>query len=495
MADWIRRQRRKLPKILGRDLPGLVSLLAVVLGVLALAGPVAAGNLTITPSLELRETFSDNVDLEPDGRAQSALTTEIVPGITLRSESARVTAALNAFPIIRHQTAGSDKGLTMAGDLAGFGTVEALEDLFFIDAQASISQEVLNSRLAASSANQETVQVYRLSPYLRNRFGGFAEGEARYRISQVLVGGQEGAGGTSDSTTQSLHLSLDSGADFTRFRWSVSMLGSSEDRPDDDDVSRWETDVELEYAFNRSISVLAAAGYQVFDDGNAANDIEAPTWRVGFRWRPGPRTDLRVSYGGRDDSQSAKVDFSYDITARSSITASYSEVLEKSQERLVRNVSSIELDPESDQFDDPETGLPFDPNQSPFDIDNETSRIKTFRIGINGVRGRNTFGLNGAVQNKKIEPGGLEQDVTSLAGRFTRRLSPRLTLNLFAGYERSEFDDGQEDDEYNVTAGLNYQLYKNLRADLQYGFSLQNSNVDTSEFTENRMTASLRMTF
>lgn len=494
-AGSTRGLRRKLPKTLGRDLPGQVSLLALVLGVLALAGPVAAGNLTITPTLELRETFSDNIDLQPDGQDQSALTTEIVPGITLRSESARVTAALNAFPIIRHQTAGSDQGVSIAGDLAGLGTVEAFEDLFFIDAQASISQQILSSRQAASTANEETVQVYRVSPYLRSRFGGFAEGEARYRISRVLVGGQEGAAGTSDSTTQSLHLSLDSGADFTRLRWSVSALGSYEDRSDDDDVSRWETDVEVEYAFNRSISILAAAGYQVFDDGIAANDIEEPTWRAGFRWRPGPRTDLRASYGGRDDSQSANLKFSYDITARSSITASYSEVLEKSQERLVRNVSFVELDPETDQFNDPQTGLPFDPNQSPFGIDNETSRIKTFRFGINGVRGRNTFGINGAVQNRKTEPGGLEEDVISFGGRFARRLSPYLTFNLFAGYERSEFDDGQQDDEYNVTAGLDYELYRNLRASLQYGFRLQSSNVDTSEFTENRVTASLRMTF
>jgi uncharacterized protein (PEP-CTERM system associated) len=488
-------QRRRLPKALGGDLPGQVSAFAVVLGLLALAGPVAAGNLTITPSLELRETFSDNVDLEPDGQDQSALTTEIVPGIILRSESARVTAALNAFPIIRHQTAGSGEGVSIAEDLTGLGTVEALEDLFFIDAQISISQEILSSRQTASTSNEETVQVYRVSPYLRNRFGGFAEGEARYRISQVLFGGQEGVGGTSDSTTQSLHLSLDSGADFTRLRWLVSALGSYENRPDDDDVSRWETDVEVEYAFNRSISVLAAAGYQVFDDGIAANDIEEPTWRAGFRWRPGPRTDLRASYGRRDDRQSANVNFSYDITSRTSITASYSEALEKSQERLVRNVSFVELDPESDQFNDPQTGLPFDPNQSPFDIDNETTRIKTFRFGINGARGRNAFGLDGAVQNEETEPGGLEEDIISLGGRFTRRLNPRLMLNLFAGYERAEFDDGQEDDEYNVTTGLNYELYKNLRASLQYGFRMQNSNVDTSEFTENRMTASLRMIF
>ena len=488
-------QRGKMPRTLGRNFPRQGSLLAVVLGVLALAGPVAAGNLTITPALELRETFSDNIDLDPDGQDQSWLTTEIVPGITLRSESARVKAALNAFPIIRHQTAGSDEGVTIAGELAGLGTVEAFEDLFFIEAQASISQQILSSGLAATTANEETVQVYRLSPYLRSRFGGFAEGEARYRISQVLVGGPEGVGGTSDSTAQSFHLSLDSGADFTRLKWSVSALGSYEGRSDDDDVLRWDTDVEVAYAFNRSISVLAAAGFQVFDDGNAANDIENPTWRVGFRWRPGPRNGLRVTYGARDDSQSANLNFSYDITARSSITASYTEVLEKPQERLVPNVSFVELDPETNQFTDPQTGLPFDPNQSPFDIGNETSRIKTFRFGINGVRGRNTFGLNVAAQNEKTEPGGLEEDVISLGARFIRRLSPRLALNLFTGYERSEFDDGQEDDQYNVTAGLNYELYKNLRANLQYGYLLQKSNVDTSEFTENRVTVSLRMTF
>lgn len=474
---------------------GATVLGATVLGALILVGPVAAGNLTITPTVELRETLSDNVDLSPDGQAQSALTTEIVPGITLRSDSARATVALDAFPVFRHQTAGSDEGYSIAGDLAGRGTVEALEDLFFIDAQASISQKVLSNAEVASTANEKPVQVYRLSPYLQNRFGGFAEGEARYRISQVLIGDQEGAATTSDSTNHGLNLSLDSGADFTRLKWSVNLLGSFEDRSDDDDVSRLDSDVEAEYAFNRSISMLAAAGYQFFDDGISANDIEDPTWRVGLRWRPGPRTDLRVSYGQRDDDRSAKMDFKYDITTRTTVTASYSEVLEKSQERLVRNVSFIDLNPESDQFIDPQTGLPFDSNQSPFDIDNQTSRISTFRFGLNGVRGRNTFGFNGAVQNEKIEPTGENQDVISLGGRFARRLDPHLTLNLFAGYERIEFDDGQEDDEYNATAALNYQIFQNLRASLQYGFRVQNSTAETSEFTENRATASLRMTF
>jgi hypothetical protein len=65
--------------------------------------------------------------------------------------------------------------------------VEAVEDLFFVDAQASVSQQVLDSRAAASTANERTVQVYRISPYLQHCFGGFAEAEARYRLSQVFA--------------------------------------------------------------------------------------------------------------------------------------------------------------------------------------------------------------------------------------------------------------------------------------------------------------------
>ncbi len=471
--------------------------LAIAVGAIGVAAPAIAGDLTITLSLEVRESFSDNVDLDPDGQEKSALISEIVPGVTIRSESARVTATYDAFPVLRHQTAGSDEGLSVAGGLAGRSTVEVAEDLFFVDSQSSISQQVLSSRAAGSTANEETVQVHRISPYLRSRFGGFADGEARYRLSNVSISGQEeaGADATSESTTHSLSLSLDSGRNFSRLRWSLNAFASKESRSDDDDVSRGEADFEVEYAFERSFSVIAAAGAQLFDDGDQANEIEDPTWRLGFRWRPGPRTDLRATYGERDDDQSANVRFSYKIGPRTSITARYAEVLEKPQERLVRNVSFIELDPETDQFIDPQTGLPFDPNQSPFDIDNETTRTKTFRLGLNGTRGRNTFGFNTAIQTEETEPGGEQQDIINFGARFSRRLNPHLTGNLFAGYERSEFDDGQKDDEYTFTGGLNYELYANVRAALRYEFRLQDSTVEASEFTENRVTVSLRITF
>ena len=51
------------------------------------------------------------------------------------------------------------------------------------------------------------------------------------------------------------------------------------------------------------------------------------------------------------------------------------------------------------------------------------------------------------------------------------------------------------DDEYTAIAGVSYEIYANLRAGLRYEFTTQDSTSPASEFTENRVTATLRMTF
>ncbi len=83
-------------KVRGNALREPLGVLAIAVGALAAATPAVAGDLTITPSVEVRVAFSDNVDLDPKGDAQTAIISEVVPGVTTRSESARVTAALDA---------------------------------------------------------------------------------------------------------------------------------------------------------------------------------------------------------------------------------------------------------------------------------------------------------------------------------------------------------------------------------------------------------------
>ena len=67
-------------KFVGKALLKRLRDLAVVVSAIGFAAPAVAGDLTITPSLEVRQEFSDNVDLDPDGEEQSALISELVPG-------------------------------------------------------------------------------------------------------------------------------------------------------------------------------------------------------------------------------------------------------------------------------------------------------------------------------------------------------------------------------------------------------------------------------
>ena len=127
------------------------------------------------------------------------------------------------------------------------------------------------------------MQVYRLSPVLRNRFGGFAVSELRYSLGQMLVNSDN----VSDATAHVGQASLASGTDFDRLRWLLNGRISETIRSGDSNVSRDDIDLETEYAIARWLSAIASGGYQTFDDGDPDTKFDSPTYRGGFRWRPG----------------------------------------------------------------------------------------------------------------------------------------------------------------------------------------------------------------
>ncbi len=457
------------------------------------AGQPAAGELEFTPSIAVSQSYTDNIDLESDETKESSLVTEIKPSIRQRSLSARSQSALDTALTFRHQTSGDEEGWGVDLTLTGLGRIEAIEELLFIDGYASVSQQVLDNDQAATTGNQETVQVYAISPALKNRLGGYADMETRYILSQVLIGGDDDA--TSDATIHVGRVALDSGRRFARVKGGLLGAAGLEDRSDVDDVTRATGGFAAEYAFARSFSLIVGAGYEHFDDGDSDNSFDGPTYMAGFRARPGPRTELKFTYGRRDDTYNADAQFRYDIGPRTTFTAIYAETLGTSQGRLSGNLFEIDVDRDSGDFIDSPTGFDFNPRPNSFDIDDETTRIKSLKVRIDGQRGRNTFRLTGSAAREEIENSGDKEDILSTSASFARLLTPDLSANGVIAFERIEFADGQDDREFTMSAGMSYNLYTNMQATLAYSFRNQNSNEETSEFTENRLTVGLRTSF
>jgi len=462
---------------------------------LIIAAPAMA-EMRLTPSVRVSETFSDNVDQDPDGLEDEAFLTDVTPGATLRYSGARVNGSLDAFATLRHQNAGDDKGIDAIPSVAGFGEAEAIPETLFLNASASLSSELLNTRGNDTESNKTTVQNYSVGPTLRHRFGNFADGEVSYSFDQQLNSG--GGNNLSDSRAHSGSVVLSSGTDFAKILWSLNASASQSERQNDDNVSRRAANVDLEYVVFRSFSLLGSGGYEKFDDGDPGNDVNGATWQAGFRWRPGPRTEISLEYGENDGDESFTGDLRYQITPRTTLRASYSEQLTVGQERLVQDLSFIGTDPNTGALIDTRTGLPFDPNASTTTLSNDTERTKVFRLALLGSRGRNTFSVSGSVEKtdqRGVGTTGDENAYTFDLG-WTRRISPRANIDFSGSFERNEFElNGREDTEFSVGGGYSYNLYTNITAFAQYTFSKQFSDVEANEFTENLVTVGLNMSF
>ncbi len=455
-----------------------------------------SGDWRVTPTISFRETFSDNVDQDPDGDEESAFISTVSPGISFFANAARINWGFSGDVALRHQNGGDDEGFDADVDLNSSGTVELFNDLFFIDGNASISQEVLTNEGSSSgsgdnTSNRETVQNYRLSPYVTNRLGDFARMQTRYTFSQVFIDSDD----ASDTSTHEGRVNLNSGPDFTQFSWGLSASASEATASDDDDVSRRDLNFSTTYAVTRAFFLIGSVGYQQFDDGDNDNEVDDPTWRTAARWQPSSRTQLEVGYGERDDEVSFDGNLRYSITPRTILSASYSEVLRTSQEALGRNFDNIAFDPDTGQLVNTETGQVFDSaNDVPFDIDDETTRVKTFRAGINGSRDRDNFGLNFRANFEDNDSDDDESEYGVVAD-WGRALNNRTRFNTSGEYEYNDLGDSIEN-EYTFRAGLNYNVFTNISANVNYTFRLRESDESSSdEFMENTISVGLRATF
>ncbi len=457
-----------------------------------------AGDWMISYDASASLTFTDNIDLEPSDEADWALIAAAGPGVFVQADTSRFQLSFAGSVLGVVQTSG-DEDVNLDVDVSAVSTAELSRDLLFLDTSASVSQQVLDLRSAESAAgsnflNQDTVAVATVSPYLVQHFGGFADGELRYSFSPVLIESSD----VSDSMTHELDFLLQSGRDFQRFSWTLDARASQVMRTDESDIDEESVDLGVEYPlFRNEFFLLGGGGYERRDgDDNSDFNFDGPTWRGGFRWLPGQSTTLEATYGRRADDESLDAHFRQELGSNWAFDASYSEPLETAQESLVRDLSVIGTDPDTGEFIDIRTGSAFDPNTNPFTLEDETTRNKVLRLGLDGVAGRNTISINSSWGRQDGSADGDEESI-SVGANWTRPLSNQLSLFVSAGYERTEFNDidDRRDEDYTVGGTLSYDIYADVAATFSYFFQRRISDEDNESFTENAVVLGIRATF
>ncbi len=285
---------------------------AVLLGLVPLftAVPAHAEKWRITPTLAVNETLTDNVFLTSTNKT-SDLVSAISPGIAIEGTGSRAKLRLN-YVLTEQLYARESNSNNHLNSLNAIGTIEAIEDLLFIDGTGTISQQYLSAFGAVSPStanvnkNQTETSSYALSPYLKGRLLNWADYLLRYRAT--TTSSQSNLASNLDTTEWTG--ALKGGTRWNSVTWALDAMSQHNDYSNGRtyDASRYM--VTLSYRFNPQIQVSLIGG-QESNDYVSLQQQSNFTRGGGFDWTPDNRTKLHALVQNRFFGTGYNVEFSH----------------------------------------------------------------------------------------------------------------------------------------------------------------------------------------
>jgi len=291
-------------------------LVAAVL--ILLSAPSLAVQWTFIPSLQLKETYTDNVAFTKSG--EEDFITEVKPKITLRTDSRRLNANLG-YTLQNLFYAGDSSRNARFHNLRASASSELIKNFGFLDLRASDSQRVISSSRGLAldnlnTTNRTDITSLAVNPYIKQRFGGTADASVSYSYETLRY-----AQGASNAEIKAIDAGLRSGTSFRRMTWSINYSTKTTIRGTASDYSRESSTLQMRYRVSKKLGVLFRAGTE-------RNDLATPQnrgYRNGSYYAAGisiaPHSTLRIDFlsGTRLNS----VSVSWAPTLRSALNISW----------------------------------------------------------------------------------------------------------------------------------------------------------------------------
>ncbi len=282
--------------------PSVMLVKAAGLAALCFSFPALAAEWRITPNLELRQTFSDNIRLAPAGAERSDSITEVSPGFSITGAGPGLKfRGRYAFQYLRYARDAKDD--SSFHKLDATTNLELIKNLFAFDGAASIGQQNISllgpqaTNNYVVTGNRTTVRTVSASPYLHHHFRGLASTELRYTHTGVETSSET----LSSSSTDGLRLTVSSDPAFRNLGWGFSYDHQKTRPADNTPVDSTVAAASLRYMVIPQLHLTATLGYDKYDYAAApgAAEPEGTFYSAGFSWRPTERTSLAFSTGER----------------------------------------------------------------------------------------------------------------------------------------------------------------------------------------------------
>jgi uncharacterized protein (PEP-CTERM system associated) len=476
-----------------------------LLACLLATAPAWAGDWKFTSGITLSERFSDNVDLAANGLAESDWITEISPRISMSRAGGRVKANVDY----------SLQGLLYANDsdqndvrhnLNGRATAELAKDLFFLDATARISHQLLNLADAGGlgdavgAGNTTSVGSYSLTPYLKHRFGSAATVEARVTQDGVFIGDSS----VSDTNSTRYQLSAVGGNYFPPLSWSASYTKSDtrNNAAGASDSGNESASANARYRLTRKFGLLAQASMEKNDfagASNATNIRDYSSYGFGAFYTPSRQVSMDVLFNDSDNGSFISGSLTLNPTLRTSITATTSEraygrtySLNLAHRTRKSNWSlrySEDLTTSQQQFTN------FVPvfNQN---LNDETYVAKNLIGTVSYTLRRNTFNLSLYNNGREYQSIAGNDKTRGMQASWSLKPAAHTTFTLSGGISKNEISaPSREDDLWNLSLVTTHQFQPKVSGSVEVRHQERKSTVATGSYDENSVAARLNMSF
>ena len=501
---------------------------------LACAGASQAAEWKVVPSVNLTETYTDNVRLTARGTEQSDFVTQVAPGLSVTNDSPRlqVRASYALQALFYKNTDVSPQFTNMVN-----ATIHAVlvQDMLELDARGSVGQQNISAFGPISTSNvnvtnnRSNVRSYSISPYLVRRFDNVATGQLRYTHESVSTGNLNGASNTTfgntlgNSNTDRLALNLDSGPKFRTLTWGARASTSKTQYSSTTSVDQSVYSGNLGYLLTPAFRLTATGGYEKNTYITFGEQPQGGFYTAGFIWTPSTRTNVTTTVGHRYFGRTYGLAISERLR-NAAVTVSYTEDISSSQAQALapQLVDTAALLNQTFQSSIPDpvarqrvvdalilqNGLSptqFNPVNS---LTNQYFLQKSFQasIALNGRRNTivgTVFDTRRLPQSQQgatlgAQVGTFDSNTRQIGttGLWSLQLSPRTSANANLSYTRSTSLTTTQQNTYKTARiGMATAFQPKLRGTVELRHSQQGSDFLSGDIRENAITAALLMQF
>ena len=506
--------------------PAVLPLAAPVAVLALLMSPQCRADWSITPSVDLRGTYSDNVKLEADQLARGQFITDLAPSLSIANHGPRLTlTAAFTTHLYAYSNQRLDGTNSSQRQLAANARARLVEDLLFFDATAAIAQQAISAfgpqvaNNGYADTNRAEVSTWRLSPFLAHRFGSTATAELRYARDSV----KSGNAGLGDSIGNTVSTSISSGAAFRTIGWGLQASHQNLDSTRGGESTADTASARLSWRISESLRLNANGGYDKYDYKALEGATAGPSYSIGLAWAPSLRTQLQASAGKRYFGDS----YAFEATHRSRHSVwsiNYNDAVTTTRGQFLQPVavdtaallnglfSAAISDPVArQQAVDAyirSNALPATQIQNTNAFSNRYFLQKQFRASaaFNTARTVTLLSLNATKRNAlsiRQAAIGLPGDSLSELNDNTKQASATVSLNyklsqrsgatLMVSKTRTEsLTTGQKDDQLLLNLGMTRQLQRKLKGAIELRRARGNAlTLGGRTYRENALTASL----